>query len=129
MSNMISREVLSLIGDLKEVLGDNHFTFNTPYTYTIEVCGVDNSSRIWIRLGTGRYGIIFDISTIELDRSLRHKGVFSKLVKKIIKNRYVESIRVTSVCTDEMHMACRKLNMEYDPMSYTYTLNKIGGIR
>lgn len=85
------------------------------YSNTIEITGInpDYDTRLWIRLSYGRKPnkIIVDFSNINLDKTIRGKGRFRKLVADMVRASSVERVQVSSVLTDEMHRACLSLGM------------------
>lgn len=80
----------------------------------IQVTGPENLF-FWIRLmynsNTGKY--IVDFNNITLPERYRVKHVFSTIFFRVAKCKYVEEVRITSVCTERMKKWCEYHNLEY----------------
>ena len=69
----------------------------------------DEHLYLWIRLlpmNDEKY--VVDISNIIIPKSKRNKHVFSTLYSRLSKCKYVGRIQITSVCTTEMDIWCKK---------------------
>ena len=107
---------------IKLDLRSKDFQVSFPYQTTIEVVGISNDSIIWIRVLQSNAGVIVDISNIAFDSRFRRHGLFTGLINQLMTNKNIAEIRVTSVSTEPMHLACKKLNMSYDDISMSYSL-------
>lgn len=83
----------------------------------------NDETYLYIRITYTERGFIADMTNIVLDISIQHKGIFSMIVKELQKSRSINGIWVSSVITDEMHNACRKLGMHYTERISGYELN------
>lgn len=95
----------------------NKYTNNIEITLEnfgkcISAKGINDCQEIflWIRIlpSSSPNKYIVDISSISLPKTLRNKGIFTKLVKLLRDNKYVHSLCITSVCTKEMYSWCYK---------------------
>lgn len=123
MENMSELTVLNAI---KSVLGDE-CTYNMPYRNAIEIMGpYGTDTRFWIRLSRSKNSkLAVDFSNIQLDNTIRGKGLFRKVVEQVIKLNCIEYIQVSSVITPEMHRACSALNMDYIAYTQSYRINPL----
>lgn len=73
----------------------------------------DSHIYMWIRLisipDTACYTV--DIANISLPKNKRRTGVFTDLYNELNKCKYVEKIRIISVCTSEMKNWCLKYKL------------------
>lgn len=79
-------------------------------------------TRIYCRVINAEDHFELDISNIELDKSIRHKGIFTAIVNEFRNSYKIKQITVSSVLTEEMHSACRKLGMQVDERIQGYRL-------
>lgn len=89
--------------------------------------GEENDTYIWVRLKwlCDQDRFIVEISNITLDEKYRRRGIFTSIVSKLLENKYVKEVKVCEVLTDEMHSACRKLNMTYEMPLNCYTASRL----
>lgn len=84
------------------------------YENNYRVIAIHNDSiELWLRLYPGeddKYNA--DISTIEFDESIRRKGLFEFMCRRLKKCTYIDKLKITSVCTDEMRNWCNKHKLE-----------------
>ena len=84
------------------------------YENNYRVIAIHNDSiELWLRLYPGeddKYDA--DISTIQFDESLRRKGLFEFMCRRLKKCTYIDKFKITSVCTDEMRNWCKKHKLE-----------------
>lgn len=83
----------------------------------------DDNLYIWIRLlnnsSTNTY--IAEIANITIPLAYRRQNTFTDLYNKLINCKYIEEIRIISVCTAEMKNWCEKhkLKLCYTGSDYT----------
>lgn len=92
-------------------------TFNKKY-YNVEVRNFGTAisvltkntglTSIWIRLGMNSAGYMVNISSVQISKSLQHKGKFTNMMKDIAKLDFVKMLMVGSVCTEPMREWCNK---------------------
>lgn len=85
---------------------------------------LDENLYIWIRLIPVEDKYIVDISNIYLPIKSRHKGVFTNIFYTLKRCKYVDSIKITSVCSIEMNNWCNKNKLK-SVGSSTYGLDYI----
>lgn len=79
-------------------------------------------TRLYCRVINAVDHFELDISNIELDESIRHRGIFTAIVNEFRNSYKIKYIIVSSVLTEEMHSACRKLGMQVDRSIQGYRL-------
>lgn len=119
---MTDKIVNSIEESFRKALGSENFEYKRPYSTTIEVLGIGHESRIWVRILQDLKGVVCDISTIYFCEELQKNGLFTLIMNELMKNEFISEVRVTSVCTEEMHKACRKFGMEYTEYNMAYSL-------
>lgn len=101
------RKVLKKHGILGEVESVNNYRTISVNNNAEES---DDNLYIWIRLlnipGTDRY--IAEIANITLPLNARRKNTFTEMYNELLKCKYIEEIRIISVCTLEMKKWCEK---------------------
>lgn len=112
---------------IKKILKPSEYTYNIVYSgKSIEITSKDemSSTRLYIRIldKCGEYTV--DFSNILIDESIRHTGIFTALINEFKGSRKIYALEVSSVLTNEMAMACKKLGMRYveSIMGYRYVL-------
>ena len=107
----------SAIRQISKVLPKKNYRYYIPYrARAIEITSNDSSeeTRVYLRIVLTNGGCAVDISNIDLDEKIRHKGIFTSMINELKKSKSLKEIWVSSVLTDEMHLACKKLNMQYN---------------
>lgn len=103
------------VEDVQKILEDtmrNYFSdieVNIVNFYrSIRVTNKDWSLNFWIRIYEYNNTLVLDFSSVEIPKEYRRKGIFTKVVNELIKYKYTQEIRVTSVLTPEMKNWCIK---------------------
>lgn len=113
----------SIIRLMSKVLPKEHNEFRVQYSgRSVIVNGKDTCTYIYIRVTYTDHGFIADIANIDLDESIQHKGIFTSIINELSKSRSISGIWVSSVLTEEMHNACKKLNMQVNKRINGYEL-------
>ena len=118
----------SVTSVIEEYFDLRRYTISKAYSNSIEISGKRLNTRIYIRYELNHEGIVVNISSIELDKSTRRKGLLTGLIKVISNVECVNAIKIGGVCTPEMKSWCEKnkfINNGY--ADYIYPLNK--GVR
>lgn len=111
---------------LTTVFPSSEFEFISTYGNAVELIGKHTETRLWIRLivSDTPNKILVDFSNINLDPSIRRKGMFSRAVHAVLDLDCVDEVLVSSVLTEVMHKACQSLRMVYDENISGYRLDK-----
>ena len=111
---------------LATVFPSSEFEFISTYSNAVEIIGKHTETRLWIRLivSDTPNKILVDFSNINLDPSIRRKGMFSRAVHAVRDLDCVDEVLVSSVLTEVMHKACQSLCMVYDENISGYRLDK-----
>lgn len=110
------RATNSVVRLISQILPKDAYNYFLPYSgRSIEIVSKNeyDDTRLYIRIiyiGGTRYGV--DLSNINLATGMRHRGYFTQIVNKLKTSRSICEIWVSSVLTDEMHQACRKLGFK-----------------
>lgn len=133
---MVNRETASIedrdiavkyvIMTLDEALYGIEHAIQSLYAATKLRIDGNNGMYIWIALTWDAKNKTFlvDISNITIDSNFRRHGVFTKIITKLMNSECVHAVRVSNVLTDEMHLACKSLNMDYISELNSYQLVK-----
>ena len=108
----------SLIRIISKSLDKEHYKYNILYSgRSLEIVSKSTSeyTRLYIRITYIGDGFAVDISSIEFDDSLRHKGLFTKIVTDLKRSRTIRELWVSSILTPEMWAACKKLGFRQAP--------------
>jgi hypothetical protein len=75
---------------------------------------------LWLRLLPSKDDkYIVDVSNIILPSSKRNCGAFQIMYNRLKRCKYVTTVRIVGVCTDEMYKWCKKNNLiEFEMSSY-----------
>lgn len=120
----------SIIRCIEKVLPRSKYEYRVIYYgRSIEVLSKNRleDTRLYIRVVNLGNRIAVDLSNMDFDPKIQHKGKFTCIVDGLKHSRSVKEIWVNSVLTTEMHNACRKCGMTYaeELMGYKYVSDQI----
>lgn len=123
MMMYIPEHYMSIImSTISKVFDEHNAVVKVYEPYKGKTIAVDDryGTRIWIRLMFNRNTVAVDLSTIELRRGLRRKGILTDICRRLSQLNFVSNIWITSPCTPEIMEFGKKHNLYLDKNNYRF---------
>lgn len=81
-------------------------------------------TNFWIRVDYWQNGLLVDLSSVNIRKSLRRQGIFTEICETLANKEYTERIMITNPSTTEMHNFGKKHNLRFDSSQNRYIVKE-----
>ena len=103
------QKVETLSRNLKKSFKESNIDCNIAIVNNYQCIQVTNNDELffWIRLSADKDGmLVVDFNNVVLPEECRGKHIFSLIVSRVLRCKYVSRVKITSICTERMKNWC-----------------------